>query len=143
MLSRCRYVKFNEDTLSKGGHGNVHGLKKGKKIGEKWSFLLVYHDKIQGFSAHQQLITVLFITNFFLISFFNFHVHSLWVVRHQYSKQHSKAQAAVSLIKRKKKHENCDVSFQFILTVFALDYDSRFFLSINYFPSLLGHLNFF
>ena len=34
-LSRCRYVKFNEDTLSKGGHGNVHGLKKGKKIGEK------------------------------------------------------------------------------------------------------------
>ena len=24
-------MKFNEDTLSKGGHGNVHGLKKGKK----------------------------------------------------------------------------------------------------------------
>ena len=143
MLSRCRYVKFNENTLSKGGHGNVHGLKKGKKIGEKWSVLLVYHDKIQGFSAHQQPITILFRTNYFLISFFNFHVHSLWVVRHQYSKQHSKAQAAVSLIKRKKKHGNCDVSFQFILTVFALDYDSRFFLSINYFPSLLGHLNFF
>lgn len=105
MLSRCRYVKFNEDTLSKGGHGNVHGLKKGKKIGEKWSVLLVYHDKIQGFSAHQQPITILFRTNFFLISFFNFHVHSLWVVRNQYSKQHSKAQAAVSLIKRKKTWE--------------------------------------
>ena len=93
---------MNSRYTLKGRPWNVHALKKRKKIGEKWSGLFIYHDKIQGFSAHQQPITILFRTNFFLISFFNFHVHSVWVVRNQYSKQHSKAQAAVSLIKRKK-----------------------------------------